>query len=76
MAVFLDRAFDVLVSDGDLAPFIDVPAEAFFAPATDALFDAGVTLGCQSDPLAYCPLDAVSRAEMASFLARVLLPSG
>lgn len=75
MAVFLDRAFESLASDGDLAPFVDVPAEAFFAPATDALFDAGVTLGCQADPLAYCPLDAVSRAEMASFLARVLAPT-
>ena len=73
MAVFLDRAFDSLASDGVLAPFVDVPTEAFFAPATDALFDAGVTLGCQADPLAYCPLDAVSRAEMASFLARVLV---
>jgi hypothetical protein len=75
MAVFLDRAFDSLLSDGVLAPFIDVPEEAFFAPATDALFDAGVTLGCQADPLSYCPLDAVSRAEMASFLARVLVPA-
>ncbi len=72
MAVFLDRAFESLASDGDLAPFTDVSAEAFFAPATDALFDAGVTLGCSAEPLAYCPLDAVSRAEMASFLARVL----
>lgn len=72
MAVFLDRAFETLASDGDLAPFTDVGAEAFFASATDALFDAGVTLGCQTDPLAFCPLDAVTRGEMASFLARVL----
>ncbi len=74
MAVFLDRAFGSLGSDGDLVPFADVPENAFFASATDALFDAGVTLGCQTDPLSFCPLDAVSRAEMASFLARVLVP--
>ncbi|MDH3248168.1 MAG: S-layer homology domain-containing protein, partial [Acidimicrobiia bacterium] len=75
MAVFLDRAFESLASDGDLAPFGDVPTDAFYAEATDALFDAGVTLGCRADPLAYCPLDAVSRAQMASFLARVLAPT-
>jgi hypothetical protein len=74
MAVFLDRAFDSLASDGDLVPFSDVPGAAFYASATDALFDAGVTLGCQIEPLSFCPLDAVSRAEMASFLARVLVP--
>ena len=72
MAVFLDRAFDTIASIGDLTAFVDVPFEAFYAPATDALYDSGVTLGCQLDPLAFCPLDAVSRAEMASFLARVL----
>ena len=72
MAVFLDRAFETLVSDGVLAPFTDVGEEAFFAAATDALFDGGVTFGCQTDPLAFCPLDAVTRGEMASFLARVL----
>jgi hypothetical protein len=74
MAVFLDRAFDSLGSDGELVPFSDVPDTAFYASATDALFDAGVTLGCQTEPLSFCPLDAVSRAEMASFLARVLAP--
>ncbi len=72
MAVFLDRAFDAIASDGVLAPFEDVSIEAFYAPATDALFDAGVTLGCTADPLAYCPLAAVTRGEMASFLARIL----
>lgn len=54
------------------APFVDVSIDAFYAPAADALFDSGVTLGCSADPLAYCPLDAVTRGEMASFLARVL----
>jgi hypothetical protein len=72
MAVFLDRAFDTIAPTGDLTAFADVPFDAFYAPATDALYDAGVTLGCQTDPLSFCPLDAVSRAEMASFLARVL----
>lgn len=72
MAVFLDRAFDAIQSDGVLTPFEDVGVEAFYALSADALFDSGVTLGCRTDPLAYCPLDAVTRGEMASFLARVL----
>jgi hypothetical protein len=72
MAVFIDRAFESVASSGELTAFTDVPFDAFYATATDALYDTGVTLGCQAEPLAFCPLDAVSRAEMASFLARVL----
>ena len=75
MAVFLDRAFDSVTAVGEPAPFVDVDPEAFFAVAADALYDSGVTLGCQTDPLAFCPMDAVTRAEMASFLARVLTQS-
>ena len=35
-----------------------------------ALAAAGVTVGCSADPFLYCPSSAVTRAQMASFLAR------
>ena len=38
----------------------------------EAIAAIGVTNGCGTDPLRYCPDDGVSRAEMASFLARAL----
>ena len=40
--------------------------------AVEALRRTGVTLGCASDPLRYCPDAAVSRAAMASFIVRAL----
>lgn len=74
MAVFLDRAFDAVAGGATRVPFVDVSPDAFYAPATTALFDSGVTLGCASDPLSFCPFDPVTRAEMASFLARIIAP--
>ena len=38
----------------------------------DALAAAGVTKGCKTDPLRYCPDQAVTRAQMATFLVRAL----
>ena len=38
----------------------------------NAIADAGVTLGCTSDGLFYCPADKVRRDQMASFLARAI----
>jgi len=32
----------------------------------------GVTKGCSAEPLRYCPDSQVTRAQMASFLARIL----
>ena len=38
----------------------------------DALFAAGITTGCGTDPLRFCANRAVTRAQMASFLIRAL----
>ena len=43
-----------------------------YATAIDALFAAGITKGCSTEPLLYCPSRAVTRAQMASFLTRAL----
>nr|MCQ3807487.1 S-layer homology domain-containing protein [Acidimicrobiia bacterium] len=54
------------------AGFTDVDATSTHAANIDALYAAGITVGCNSDPLQYCPDDPVTRAEMATFLVRAL----
>ena len=69
MATFLERAFDLPAADP--AGFADT-AGNFHEANIDALAAARITVGCQSDPLRYCPDQPVTRAEMATFLARAL----
>ena len=51
------------------AGFVDVPAGAWFAPATGWLVDRGVTGG--TTPVTYSPGDLVTRAQMGAFLCRL-----
>ncbi len=69
MASFLVRAFD-LQPVGE-AGFADTAHSAHRA-AIDALAVAGITAGCATTPLRYCPDRPVTRAQMATFLARAL----
>jgi hypothetical protein len=50
--------------------FADVPKSDPNAPWIEALYNAGITLGCASSPLRYCPNTIVSRDQMAVFLQR------
>ena len=50
-------------------PFSDVTSA--HAGDVAALFAAGVTTGCSTNPPAYCPAQAVLREQMAAFLHRV-----
>ena len=52
------------------AGFVDVDSSSVHAASIEALFAAGITTGCGIDPLRFCPDGAVTRAQMASFLAR------
>jgi Peptidase family M23/S-layer homology domain len=66
MAEVLDRALEVPATDTDFFSDDDgLDAE----PAINALAAAGVIKGC-GDGTVYCPQDRVSRAQMASYLAR------
>ena len=69
MATFLVRAFDL--EPADPAGFDDTAGNTHEA-SIDALAAARITVGCQSDPLHYCPDKPVTRAQMATFLARAL----
>ena len=70
MAVWLIRVLGEELPEGAGSRFADVDAEAWWAPFVEALADVGVTEGCATDPLRYCPQDPVTRAQMASFLVR------
>jgi hypothetical protein len=71
MAVFLARSFG-LVPGGAGQAFTDVSPDQWYAAAVEAIRSAGITTGCSASPARYCPLDAVKRDQMASFLTRAL----
>ncbi len=52
--------------------FADMPVtgKEWMEPWVDAFYFAGVTTGCGSGPLIYCPESTVTRAAMAVFLLR------
>jgi hypothetical protein len=49
--------------------FADVPAGSPFCPWVEELARRGVVSGCGAAPPVYCPADAVTRAQMAVFIA-------
>ena len=67
MAVFLTRAFSL--PDGPDPAFSDVSDHAWYYDQVAALAASGITGGC-GDGTAFCPGDATSRAQMATFLHR------
>lgn len=72
MAVFLTRAFESLNEVAPTGAFGDVPVGAWYAGSAEGILAAGVTTGCSTDPVNYCPNATVGRDAMASFLARAL----
>lgn len=50
-------------------PFDDIDGSGHSA-AILAIFEAGITVGCTTT--SYCPLDSVTRAQMASFISRAM----
>jgi hypothetical protein len=71
VATFVTRAFDLPA--GATGTFSDVGG--VHAPGIEALAAAGITRGCGDGR--FCPADGLTRAQMASLLARTLeLPRG
>ncbi len=67
-AQFITAAFNLPAADS--AGFTDVTSNHVHAAAIDALFAAGVTNGCGSDPLRFCPQQSLTRQQAASLLNR------
>ena len=70
MAVWLVRVLGEEPAEAGSSRFADVDAGEWWAPYVEALADLGVTRGCDTDPLRFCPDESVTRAQMASFLVR------
>lgn len=73
MAVFLLRG----IHGGSYVPptvtnssFSDVPSNHWAISWIERLFAEGITAGCGTNPLRYCPSNSVSRDQMAIFLLR------
>ena len=69
MATFLVRAFDL--ESADPAGFADTAGNTH-ETNIDAVAAAGLTTGCETDPLRYCPDRPVTRAQTATLLASAL----
>jgi subtilisin family serine protease len=59
-----------------VSDFVDVPPSHPFWSWIEALFRAGITSGCGTNPPVFCPDQTVSRAEMAVFLLRSIHGAG
>lgn len=72
MAVFLLRAKHgaSYVPPSATGIFSDVPVSHWAAPWIEELYQEGITAGCGTNPLRYCPGSSVTRAEMGVFLLR------
>ena len=72
MAVFLSRG----IHGSNFTPptatgiFDDVPVGSFAANWIEQFYKDGITGGCGTNPLRYCPENPVTRAQMAVFLLR------
>jgi hypothetical protein len=55
---------------GTISSFADVQTTYWAWPWIEGLYAAGITGGCGTNPLVYCPEDPVTRAQMAVFLER------
>jgi hypothetical protein len=77
---FLDSAFmgvsifyQLQVSPAPLtATFADVPTNHPYFKFIEALAASGITKGCGSSPLIFCPNQTITRGEAATWLARAL----
>ena len=67
-ASFLTRAFS-LATDGS-AGFEDVTPGDTHASDIDSIHVAGITNGCSTDPMLYCPDEGITRADAAVMLYR------
>lgn len=72
MSVFLVRAFNLQPLQPASGLFSDVPAAAWYADEAERIYSDGITQGCKTTPLSYCPDSNVPRDQMASFIARAL----
>jgi len=64
--------FDYFRATTDIASttFVDVPTTFWAWDYIERFYSAGITGGCSTNPLTYCPNNSVTRAQMAVFLEK------
>lgn len=70
MATFLWRDAGSSAVSGEGTPFVDVPADAYYATAVDWAYEEGITGGTSATT--YSPNDPCTRGQMVTFLYRYL----
>jgi hypothetical protein len=70
MAAFLCRALGLPRYWAPTPSFADVPLSDIFYGYVERIYLSGITAGCATAPLRYCPNDPVKRDQMAVFLVR------
>jgi hypothetical protein len=74
MAVFIERALgNFAPNPGQTGMFVDVPnpnQPPSFQPFIEQFYLDGITTGCAVNPLRFCPMNKVTRQEMAVFIVR------
>ena len=67
-----ETPYEVFIDDVTLTSWVfgDVPASYWANSFIERLYNAGITGGCSISPLLYCPLNPVTRAQMAIFILR------
>ena len=78
MAVFLERGINGRDYDppGATGIFDDCPVSHWAADWVEQFYNDGITSGCSTNPLMYCPDNLVTRAQMAVFLLRSMYGNG
>jgi hypothetical protein len=56
--------------------FADVPPSAYYFDSANLLYAKGITSGCSTSPLDYCPSSNVTRAQMAVFIVASIYGTG
>lgn len=65
------NAYNAVVAAGaGSTTFSDVPATYWAYDFIERLYNAGITSGCSTSPMMYCPTASVTRAQMAIFILR------
>jgi hypothetical protein len=60
----------VQAAAGGSTTFTDVPSTYWAYDFIERLYNAGITSGCSTSPMMYCPTASVTRAQMAIFILR------
>ncbi|MBK9604042.1 MAG: S-layer homology domain-containing protein [Anaerolineales bacterium] len=62
--------FIINSKDPDYPTFADVPMNHWAWAYVESIYAAGITAGCGTNPLIYCPDEPITRAQMAIFILR------